>query len=340
MVRERQFSDIPLHVIPRENEENLAVLLAEDVILRRDPANDPTHLGPPQDVLNFTYDEFRDFLIAKYLVQNLYEVDRSAFLEFMSLGETIPARVTEGIKRFLFYWARLPQNAAFRKFYAAQTAYGEVYPAEIFSIAEAHTEEEDAIRVRAILGTRDETATFVADCLIDRWDSRRYPFLNLELLIDVVGQGDDAHYDILIRKNFVTDYFKFERQSPTRAYCEDIRIRILPILEPEFHQVLFDFLPMLFALEGEGELDSPSVRAFRLFSGVAPIACISSLLRSLDYVFTRHRPFVWRLLTEQSAALPDPRATRERACIELVKATPLTAREIRRFLARKTYSNP
>ena len=252
----------------------------------------------------------------------------------MALGENGSAQITEGVKRFLFYWSRQPINAMFGQFYSTLPAYSEVYPAEIFSIDDAQVNADDAHRVRVILKANDPSATQAARGLISRWNSLLYPILNLELLLDVVGTGDDMRYDRLIRRNFDPDYSDFEHEPATERYCKSFEKHILPKADPAVHQVLFDFLPLLFPVEADGELDSPTVRAFRRFAAVAPFACIRALLRSLDYAFVEHRAFVWRLLTEQNIVLPDRVAVRARAEAELASAVPTAAVEIKRFLTR------
>ena len=337
MIEVRKFSDVPLAVIPMDKQTDLLALLDEDIILRRDPGGGLTDLGPTRDVLNFTYDEFRDFLIARYLIENVYPQGEAAFLDFVEQDGQAP--ITEGIKRFLFYWSRSPTNQAFWHFYSSQPAYDEVYPEEIFSVDEAQLNDKDAHRVRDILAAGGRDGRNVARHLISRWNSRRYAVLNLELLLTVVGTGDDALHEQLVWGNFIQTSIGFDREYPTLTFCVGIEKYILPKFDPRVHQVLFDFLPMLFSIDADEELDSPAVDAFRRFAGVARDSCMASLLRSLDYTFTVHRPFIWRLLTEQHAAIPDVASVRTRAVAELKGAPRVTATEISRFLARVSVSN-
>jgi hypothetical protein len=333
MVTHRKFADVPLSAVPADKETELHVLLGEDIVLCRDPVNNPTYLGPTQDVLNFTYDEFRDFLIARYLIDHVYSQGQQVFLDFLAAGANGAENISEGVKRFLFYWSRAPENATFWQFYSTQQAYAESYPEEIFSIDEAHLHAADRQQVRQIVEVGDKTARRVASRLIPRLPSR-YPLLNLELLIETVAARDDAFHAALIEPIFSPTYDWHERQSAVEAFCESIEKRILPQLNPAAHQAIFDFLPMLLPIEPEPGLESPAMVAFRKFVATVPAVCINGLLRSLQYGFTRHRPYVWRLLTEFIPKVLDPVATRTMAADALGTASTVTAIEINRFLAR------
>lgn len=333
MVGQRRFADVPLSVIPAEKETDLLVLLGEDIVLRRDPVNNPTHLGPAQDVLNFTYDEFRDFLIARFLIEHVYPQGQHAFLDFLAAGANGAQNISEGVKRFLFYWSRAPENAAFWQFYSTQLPYAEAYPAEIFSVDESHLNESDRQKIRQILGVGDKAARDVARRLISRLPFR-YPLLNLELLIEIVAGRDDAYHAALLDPLFAPTYEWLERRSTVDAFCDSIESRVMPRLNAATHQPIFDFLPMLLPIDAEVGLESPAMTAIRNFAGDAPAVCIMGLLRSLGYGITCHRPYVWRLLTEFAALLPDPPAARALAASALETANPATALEINRFLAR------
>lgn len=333
MVAQRRFADVPLSAIPAEKETELLVLLGEDIVLRRDPVNNPTHLGPGQDVLNFTYDEFRDFLLARYLIDHVYAQSSQPFLDFLAAGADGAQNISEGVKRFLFYWSRTPENVAFWRFYSNQQPYAESYPSEIFSIDERHLDQNDRQRVREIVEVGDKTACMAAVRLISRLPIR-YPLLNLELLIETVAAQDDAYYAALIAHIFAPTHKRLERRSTVEAYCESVEARILPQLNPAIHQTVFDFLPMLLPIEPEVGLESPGMKALRKFLLAAPEVSIRGLLRSLNYRFTCHRAYVWRLLTEFISNVPDTAATSVQATAALVNANPATALEINRFLAR------
>lgn len=333
MVTQRKFADVPFTAVPTAMETDLVALLGEDIVIRRDLATDPNHLGAHQDVLNFTYDEFRDFLIARYLIQQVYPQGEQGILDFLAAGANGAENITEGVKRFLFYWSRLPAHATFRQFYAQQIAYAEAYPEEIFSVDEAHLDASDRERVRQIIEAGGEDAEVAAYRLIFRLPVK-FPMLNLELLIGIVATRNDAFHGALIGRLFAPIRERWERKSAVEEFGKGIRKNILPVLNPAAHQPIFDFLPMLLPLEPEPALESPGMLDMREFIEAAPAVCILGLLRSLGYAFHSHRPYVWRLLTEFRHKLPDVAATRATAMAALGTANQALAYEINRFLAQ------
>jgi hypothetical protein len=341
MVTNRQFSDIPFSAVPVKMQPDLWFLLDEEILLRRDlAASGEISLTPPTEVLNFVYDEFRDFLIAKYLVENFNPKEPASFVAFVAAGENGAVQVSEGIKRFLFYSSRLPNLLEFWKYYSQQPAYDEVFVPEIFFIAEEHLNADDAIRIRAVLEKSDYNATRVAKFLLWRGTKDRFPFLNLDLLIDTLADGDDSMYEALIRNNFLSFYHFQERSQPAQKWVGVIEKHLLPHFDPKRHESFAQLMTILFPIDSENDLESPVVRLFRKIATKFPALAHKVLSRSLVFKFSAHRPYVWRLITEQkldSVMLADCRIMAES---ELAFASTETATEIRRFLHKSASQQP
>jgi hypothetical protein len=341
MVKNRQFADVPFNAIPRPMHSDLYFLLSEEILLRRDPAASAvTSLGPTSDVLNFVYDEFRDFLIAKYLVENVYPSSVADFADFVARGQSGANQVSEGIKRFLFYTSRRADQPEFWKYYSQQAAYAEVYVPEIFFVDDADMNSDDVQRVRTILEAGGPMATRVARFLLSRGMRERFKLLNLELLLDVVGNGDDARHGNLVIDNFIPYYSYRETTRPSQEWADSFDEHAMPRLDPVRHQAYIQLMTVLFPLDRDGELESPTVRLFRRVAAKAPAAAFAALQRALEYKFTLHRPFVWRLLAEQHQTILDPEPLRAKAQAEMLNASKETATEIRRFLSRLPTPRP
>jgi hypothetical protein len=340
MVANRQFTDVPFSVVPESMHSDLWFLLGEEILLRRDlAASGDISLAPPAEVLNFVYDEFRDFLIAKYLVQTFDPKAPDSFAAFVASGEAGAVQVSEGIKRFLFYASRLPDKLEFWKYYSQQPAYAEVFVPEIFFVAEEHLNADDAVRVRAVLEKNDYNATRVANVLLGRGPKDLFPFLNLDLLIDTLADGDDERYRILIRDNFRSYYHFQKRSQPAQEWADDLEEH-LPYLDPTRHEPYVQLMTILFPLESDSDLESPIVRLFRKVAVKFHTVALKVLRRALEFKFTAHRPYVWRMLTEQRLDAEMVSALQAIGAEELEVASAETATEIRRFLLKTTNSRP
>lgn len=336
MVTQRQFSDVPLTAIPAEMHEALYFLIGEEILLRRDPAaQDATSLGPAKDVLNFIYDEFRDFLIAKYLVQTVYPHSTADFSSFLACGGSEGTSTSEGLKRFLFYLSRRPEYAAFWDFYRQQSAYAEVFVPEVFYISPKIHNADDVQRVRQILETGGPKAVDICRALTWWGVEQYYPVLNLRILIEVIGAGDDTRYDALLRARFQARYYYGgDRTPPTEEWIKVVEEQLLPYFKPDRHAAFLDFMVLLFPLDPDGELESPTVRFFRRVAATHSDEAQAALERSLQHRLQIHRPFVWRLLGERASFLPPATSLRSLAAAELPTAAGQHATEIQRFLSR------
>ncbi|MES2438226.1 MAG: SMEK domain-containing protein [Verrucomicrobiota bacterium] len=339
MVTNRQFADVPFSVVPEAMHADLWFLLGEEILLRRDlAASGDISLAPSAEVLNFVYDEFRDFLIAKYLVQTFDPKTPDSFAAFVASGEAGAVQISEGIKRFLFYTSRLPDKLDFWKYYSQQPAYDEVFIPEIFFVAEEHLNADDAVRVRAVLENADQNATRVANILLWRGPRESFPFLNLDLLIDTLADGDDERYRVLIRNNFLPYHGFDDRSHPAEEWVEEFEEDLVPYLNPTRHEPYVQLMTVLFPLESESDLESPVVRLFRKIAAKFPALAHKVLRRALEFRFAVHRPFVWRLLAEQNLDTTMIADLTTLAEGELESASVETATEIRRFILKSTAS--
>ncbi|MCX6938810.1 MAG: SMEK domain-containing protein [Verrucomicrobia bacterium] len=341
MVIKRQFSDVPFSEVPTAMHSDLWFLLGEEILLRRDPApSGNISLAAPADVLNFVYDEFRDFLIAKYLVENFDPMTPSGFATFVAASEEGTTQISEGIKRFLFYTSRLPDKLEFWKYYSQQPAYDEVFVPEIFFVAEEHHNTDDAVRVRTVLEKANHNSTRVAEFLLWRGPRERFPFLNLDLLIDTLADGDDDLHAALIRNNFLSYYQFQERSQPAQEWVKTFEKYLIPCFNSTRHEPYVQLMTILFPLERESDLESPVVRLFRRIAANFPALAHKVLSRALEFKFTTHRPYVWRLLAEQNLEAGMIANLRTVAEGELASASAETATEIRRFLLKSAASRP
>ena len=337
MITNRRFTDIPFSEVPAAMHSDLWFLLGEEILLRRDLATDnEISLAASAEVLNFVYDEFRDFLIAKYLVENFNPEAPDSFAAFVSAGEAGAVQISEGIKRFLFYTSRQPERLEFWEYYSRQPAYDEVFVPEIFFVAKEHLNANDAVRVRAVMEKADHNSTKVAEFLLWRGPRDFFPFLNLDLLIETLADGDDALYGILIRNNFPSNYYYQGENQPAQEWVEVIEKHLMPKFDPARHEPYVQLMPVLFPLDSESDLESPVVRLFRKIATKFPALAHKVLSRALEFKFTAHRSYVWRLLAEQKLDATIAAGLRAMAEMELGSASAETATEIRRFILKST----
>lgn len=306
MLETWQFSDVPISVIPASLSEALYALLGEELVLRRDAPSGPSVFSPSEETINFTFDEFRDYLLAQYLLYRVYATDVSAFNEYIARNDPKDSQIIEGIKKFLFYASRHKENKAFWNFYRGQPWYTDVYGYEVFNIDTKLLRAEDCDLVAAILQVGGEEARMVARKLAVRWHPKRYPLLNLDLLLSFMTKADDLQFDNLVMANFRA-IRHYDEGSFVSALCKFISEKVLPDFNPTTDKAengLLRFLVLVLPVDGNASLENESVEVFRKLLELHHDYAISLLRESLQYKPTRHMPYVWRLLAAYLNSLP------------------------------------
>jgi hypothetical protein len=304
MLKTWQFSNVPLSAIPSSLSDALYVLLDEEVILRRDAPQSSSVFAASEDTINFTFDDFRDFLLAEYLL-NIYRTDAAQFEEYIGRNNPEDSQIIEGLKKFLFYASRHTQNEGFWEFYQSQPWYADVYHDEIFNIdPRLHRDQDRALVVQALQAGGERAMTFSRRLAIC-WHRGSYPVLNLDLLLSFVAKASDEQYDNLIGIPFKT-HPHFHDPASSSMFCKFITTSILPHLVPDTlgpETSLFRFLILLLPVDSGADLNSESFQVLRELLNQHPTYAITLLKDSLAYKPTRHRPYVWRLLALASTHL-------------------------------------
>jgi hypothetical protein len=179
------FADVPAATVPSSLHRALYALLDEELILRRDAAQEEAVFSEPKETINFTFDEFRDFLLAQYLLRRVYETDRQAFERYVANSDPKRSQTIEGVKKFLFYASRRQENESFWAYYREKTWYTDVYDAEIFNMIRNRRGQKIRQSPFRRCSRRRARRSFALRLAVS-WDGRRSPRLNLDLLLDVV----------------------------------------------------------------------------------------------------------------------------------------------------------
>lgn len=294
MVESRNFSDVPIGIIPDNLKDALYTLLDEDLVLRRDLSKNCSIFSMGEEMVNFTFDEFRDYLISQFLFERVYKEDVEKFLLFQESIKPEVTQALEGLKRFLFYISRKPENSEFLNFYKESPWYQDVFEGEIFNVDPTYLNEEDRERIKQCLHRTDHRSRELAVRLAIRWKDT---ILGLELLCEVAESADENVFNNIIIEAFRKS--QFNEGVCAEEFAEFVEADILPEFEAgKFAAVdgLFRFLVLLFPVDSSPILDSPAEIVFRMLLKGDSVFGVSLLERSLKFRSFSMRPHVWRLL--------------------------------------------
>lgn len=201
MIETRTFADIPLSGLESRVLEPLEALLAEDILVRKDLLSDGGALSD-REVLNFTFDEFRDFLLADRLVTRRRTLPVTEFTSLIESLTESEVQIAEGLQRFLFYRAKREGDGQLLSILRDMSWYPAVFRECIFSVEEGLVTTDDATDLREQFRDSPEDAQGILIALLRNWRAPETAPLGTSLLFDLLEDMSEEQYDQVVRPLF------------------------------------------------------------------------------------------------------------------------------------------
>lgn len=202
MIETKQYVNIPLDkvLVLKDDKELYIKFLDENILIKRDPVQD--EIFGLSEVVNFTFDEFRDFLISKYLIKVTYKQSRSKFIDFLNdqLNENTP--ILEGCSTFLFFVSRRNESEDLTGIIKEQPWYDHVFTRNIFKVKDENISEDDIEVLKSQLIARNAYSNTIIWSLIKRYDTEFYNNLNINTLIDLLITLNDNDFHDVFNSSF------------------------------------------------------------------------------------------------------------------------------------------
>lgn len=195
MIEKNTVFNVPLsHLQKYLTEQEKSIFnrfLDENILLRKDLT--PERKGPfsHNEVVNFTYDSFRDYLISTYLLDVVESNDFSRFETLVKEYTRTGHQLREGLTPFLFVHARSSQNDKAIKLISNLNWYEEIFEMYIWDIDDILITQDDILLVKSILAS--DQPEYMAMKLIfwGHWNSELYPKLNIRVLLEYLAELND-----------------------------------------------------------------------------------------------------------------------------------------------------
>lgn len=306
MLKRGQFVAVPFSEIPNELRQALYALLDEELIIRKDRSIDINN--PAAESVNFTFDELRDFLISKHLIEDVFSSGPTKFNNALKRFSPQSSPI-EGIQRFLFYASRKPHHANFLAHYKRHDWYTQVYFREVFNIDQQYLRADDIEAIRSLLAKGDWKGREAARTLAVRWHPMHWPTLNLGVLVDYVLQEGSSAYESLIANDF--RHSRYDETPLAQQFCDlaEVCVQADDIAKrfSEFRE-LVRLLILMLPFHADSWWRSPALVALQSFLSVAPNETMEELIAFPLERFPAHARNVWRLLYEAMTLKRDERA--------------------------------
>lgn len=206
MVTNMTFANIPLSSLDSVNRELLDEIIHEDIIFRKDIVKYDASIFGNNEVLNFTFDEFRDFLIADYIVSN--NLDYKPFVS-NSKAKALPyikstgqyGVQAEGVEKYLFIKSRKALYREELRSIENLPQYDTLFLEHIFDVSDEDIQNNDIDKIKTMFRDKENSERIIFK-LFNRVYPEHNTKLNITTLFEFIISLDDTMYDECIGSIF------------------------------------------------------------------------------------------------------------------------------------------
>lgn len=206
MINNCQYYNIPIDILNSEELELVHELILNDVVLKDDIIIKEGFLNEQKTVISFTFDEFRDFYMAKYIARKFNKEQIEKFIK--DLNKKSNVSIKEGVYGYLFFIGRM-YSEDLVEILKTSDDYNIVYWDNIFNLVDEKISDEDiGIIKNEFLNDGDNRDEIILD-LIFRYDISYFKKLNIKNLYNIMDsfcKKDYEKYQSFIRTKFQPDF--------------------------------------------------------------------------------------------------------------------------------------
>jgi hypothetical protein len=197
MIERSCYENIPLdYILSKDalNKDLYIRFLDENILVRKDLENKNGVFGN-QEFVNFTFDEFRDFLITDYLLREVYPKNKQEFEDFLTQQINSKSKIKEGCISFLFSMERKFYDDNLSDIIHKQSWYQDVFPYYIFDIQDSLVTNADRQQIKELFLSDAKTTKHITLTLAyGRWNKTLFQNLNIQLLFEIFNELNDDEF--------------------------------------------------------------------------------------------------------------------------------------------------
>ena len=244
MIEHMMFTNIERSTIVGQiHNELLVKLIDEDIIFREDIIKKKGLLEERVEVINFTFDEFRDFCFAKSILETFDETNPGTTEELIRKLTDNELEIAEGVQKYLFFASKKYPNEAFEEILQRQDWFMHVYIYNIFSVDDEYITERDISAITKHLTNEeslkisDSLNAYLIMNLYKRFNVSVYKYLNVKvlnwILQNVEGDCFSRYLQPIFRSTY-EDRYNFYSRDPNHLPVD----KILPKLKQKMRNSL------------------------------------------------------------------------------------------------------
>jgi len=228
MISRRSFANVPVESFGRDDLGTLTQLIDEDIFLRKDLSENAKDSSGQKEIISFTFDEFRDFLLADYLLTTVLHEDAQHFERLVRELTQPTCSVSEGVSQYLFFGSRYIENDTGLTILKKQPWYDRLFVPCVFELDDAMLKAEDIEKIRQTSESENQDAVVIFAYLMWRYDTNSFRNANIELLFDILDQhSEDAFRRLLYRMFDQSPFSARQAFYPLSTLTEHLRPLVL-----------------------------------------------------------------------------------------------------------------
>lgn len=260
MINNDSFFNVPLQQllrnIAKEEEEIFKRFLDENILLRKDLAPEAKGAFIHKEVVNFTYDSFRDYIISSHLSDHILPSSLSEYERLVGIYTSSSHQLREGISPFLFVHAKNNQLYEACEFLSKQDWYEDVFESYIWDVNEESIEDSDVKTVQRLLLKDDPQ--YVASRLLywDRWNTEKHRVLNIRLLLNHLASLNDKALNVFLEKVWpqeVEKHYGWEKEKSERWHMINLLEKLIGDTKMASHKDYHNLFELLLYMCGCSE---------------------------------------------------------------------------------------
>lgn len=187
MIENNKFTNLPIDSILEslisEERQCFPAFMSANLLLKQDMPEDEERA---YEVLNFTYEQIRDYLISRYMVDVVYSNDQDKFEKLLDNYTSENSNLAEGTKMFLFLYVRNYDKKDVYELIKLQPWHDTILVNFIWNIPDEKITEGETKKIKTYLS--GHTDDIVRILVYSHWSPVKYKNLNLQTLFDVLEE--------------------------------------------------------------------------------------------------------------------------------------------------------
>ncbi len=226
MLVNNNYFHVPTRIFDKDEEQLLIKMLNNEVIFKDELVEKVGFLEKKSMSISFTFDEFRDFCITNYLLENYGE--EKTFLGFWNEMNKGNSTICEGVQKYVFYLSKSDYQDTLEPVIKKLPEYEELYWNYIWGVEDCYLSQCDVELWKKQVLQKKKHRKQVIHELVMRYDCDFYRTMNICVLLELMDilSKDIGKYQAFIREMFEVrrenKYWPYNREHQSVHPCNDL----------------------------------------------------------------------------------------------------------------------